>query len=77
MKMRGALCLGIVVSAFINTAWSADPIRIVLDGQPRAAVVLTADADGQTEAAARLLVEYVKQSSGAELSIVKGPFDIS
>ena len=68
-----ALCLGIVVSAFGNTAWSADPIRIVLDGQPRAAVVLPADADGQTEAAARLLVEYVKQSSGAELSIVKGP----
>ena len=65
MKVHEVLCLGIVVSAFGNTAWSAGPIRIVLDGQPRAAIVLPADADGQTETDARLLVEYVKQSSGA------------
>jgi hypothetical protein len=72
MKVHEVLCLGIVVSAFGNIAWSAEPIRIVLDGQPRAAVVLPADVDGQTEAAARVLVDYVRQSSGAELSIAKG-----
>jgi len=73
MKVCEILYLGIVVSAIGNIAWSAEPIRIVVDGQPQAAVVLAADADGQTEAAARVLVDYVKRSSGAELPIVKGP----
>ena len=72
MKMTRALCLGILIAAFGNVAWSTEQIRIVQDGQPRSVVVLPANADGQTEAAARLLVEYVKQSSGAELAIVKG-----
>ena len=53
MKVHEVLCLGIVVSAFGNIAWSAEPIRIVLDGRPRAAVVLPADAHRQSEAAAR------------------------
>lgn len=44
---------------------------IVENGRPRAAVVIPASPDEQTKGAAELLVEYVKRSSGAKLTIVE------
>jgi hypothetical protein len=73
MKLHEILGMRIAVSAFAIAAWSAEPIRIVHNGQPRSVVAVRADAERQTEEAARLLVEYVRQSSGAELPIVTGP----
>lgn len=72
MKGTGVLDVVSVVLTCCTAAQSADPVRIVADGQARAVVVLPADADGQTEGAARLLVEYVKRSTGAQLPVVKG-----
>ena len=45
------------------------PLRIVQDGQPRATIVVPADADEQAQKTAALLAEYVKKSSGAELPV--------
>ncbi|MFC1805466.1 hypothetical protein ACFL09_00610, partial [Planctomycetota bacterium] len=49
------------------------PIPIVENGQPRATIVIPEKADEQTEQAARLLAEYIKRSSGAELPIAPEP----
>ncbi len=49
------------------------PVAIVEDGQPRATILIPAGADEQTEQAARLLADYVKRSSGAELPVATEP----
>lgn len=63
----------VVVLSMGGLSAAAEPLRIVEDGRPRAAVMLPAGCDPQTRAAAELLVRYVKQSSGAELPIVQEP----
>jgi len=52
-------------------ASGAEQIRVVEDGRSRATVVVPAGCDEQTRAAAGLLVQYVKESSGAELPLVE------
>ena len=49
---------------------TAEPIRIVENGTPRAAVAIPVGCDSQTKAAADLLIQYVKASSGAQLQAV-------
>ena len=72
MSMHEALYLGVVVSAITSVAWSAEPIRIVERGQPKAVVVIPTGCDNQTKMAAELLVRYVRESSGASLPIREG-----
>ena len=72
IKFALAMCLAVLVSKPSTALQSAEQISIVSERQPRAAVVLPIQANEQTAAAARLLVEYVKQSSGAELPIARG-----
>ena len=71
MRMVFWLCVGWGVTAGVATG--AGVVRIVDAGRARAVVSLAGDVDGQTEQAAKLLVQYVKQSSGAELPIVTSP----
>jgi hypothetical protein len=63
--------LAVVLPA--SPATAAEAARIVEGGRPRAAVLLPADCDPQTRAAAGLLVQYVKESSGAELPVGQEP----
>ena len=65
------LRIGAILLLTAGVAFSGETIRIVEDGKPRARVVIPADCDGQTRAAAELLVQYVKQSSGAELPVAE------
>jgi len=62
---------GMILLSLAPAAWADGPVRIVEDGQPRAAVVVSTGADEQTKAAAALLVRYVKESSGAELPVAE------
>jgi len=65
------------LSLLLTAAWCAHvvsgyaaPIRIVEQGQALAQVVIPAQDAPKVRPAAELLVQYVKQSSGAELPIV-------
>ncbi len=49
---------------------ASEPIHIVDDGTPRAAIAVPIQCDAQTKAAAELLAKYVKESSGAELPVL-------
>jgi len=53
-------------------AFRGASVRIVEAGAPLAAIVVPADASAQVLAAASLLTRYVKESSGAELPVVRG-----
>ena len=53
----------------VQTCGAAEPVYIVKAGTPRAAVVVPTDCDAQIRAAADLLVQYVRESSGAELPL--------
>ncbi len=64
--MRFASLLLISVSGIALAA----SLTIVQDGRPRAAIVVAPEASQQVQEAAKLLSEYVKQSSGAELAVV-------
>ncbi len=77
MRLALSLVAALLASSFswVATAAAADtqagpPLRIVADGQARAMVVLPAQCDPQTQAAADLLVRYVEESSGATLNVV-------
>jgi hypothetical protein len=59
-----------ILGAVGATDAGAASIRIVEEGRPRAVVVIPTECDAQTKLAAELLVEYVQQSSDAELPIV-------
>jgi len=63
----------VLVCGVASAALGRPSIRIVDHGQPRAVIVTPADADKHTQAAARLLAEYVKKSSGAELPVAAEP----
>jgi hypothetical protein len=60
-----ALAAGLVLAL---AAPAPAGVPIVADGKPRAAIVVPADADPQTAAAARLLHRYVKEATGANLA---------
>ncbi len=62
--------------AFLHTSLlcRGEPLRIVDQGQARAAVVLPAGSSAALRAAAQLLVRYVRQASGAELPVGSEPF---
>lgn len=62
--------VGVVFMLGTNVALAADGIRIVEDGRPRAKVVVPSGADNQTRAAATMLADYVKRSSGATLTVI-------
>ena len=59
--------------AMAGAATADETIRIVADGRPRAVVAVPVDADEQTKQAAKLLVQFVRESSGAELPITGSP----
>lgn len=61
---------GVLVALACRPGLANEPIRIVDDGAARAAVVVPSGCPGQTKAAAELLVRYVQESSGAELSLL-------
>ena len=73
MGKRELLGLLAAVSTLCNLSPGAEPIRIVEEGRARAVVVIPRDCDDQTRAAADLLVEYAKRSSGATLPIAEEP----
>ncbi len=56
-----------------HVAPAVERVAIVQQGRPRAVVVLPADAGDQAERAARQLVEYLHESTGAELPVLNEP----
>ncbi|MFO8012064.1 MAG: DUF4838 domain-containing protein [Phycisphaerae bacterium] len=66
LAARLAALAGGLVLTFASTA-SAD-VPIVTDGKARAVIIVPADADPQTAAAADLLRRYVKEATGADLA---------
>ncbi len=62
-------CLSLALWLAAGSVALAAPLRIVVDGQPRAIVVLPNDGAGKLRPAADLLVAYIKRSSGAELPV--------
>jgi len=62
----------IILSLMFLTA-SANAIPIVVDHQPRAAIVLPEGASQQVRHATQLLQKYLQQSSGALLPVVQEP----
>ena len=52
---------------------AAPTLEIVRDGAPAATVVVAENASEQVRSAARLLVEYVEQSTGAALPLAQAP----
>src|SRR5699024_6798910 len=48
----------------------SDALSIVKDGQAQAIVVISEESDKEAKESAEILVDYVKQSTGAELSIM-------
>jgi len=71
MFPRNLVPIAALLIAMATAPLCAESIRIVEDGNPRATVVTGAQCDEQIKMAAELLVDYVKQSSGAELAIVE------
>ena len=71
MDRRNIVWIAAFLGATATACLAAEPIRLVEDGKPRATVVIPAQPDEQIKLAAELLVDYVKQSSGAELAIVE------
>ncbi|MEA1950576.1 MAG: DUF4838 domain-containing protein [Planctomycetota bacterium] len=55
--------------------WAGESLTIVEKSKPRAVIAMGADVSGQTEAAARMLADYIRRSSGAEMPISRGPID--
>ena len=70
--MRPTSIVLLIGSVLLPTATLAATLPIVENGKPTAVVVLSEKADAQTRQAAKLLVEYVRESTGAELPVVKG-----
>ena len=62
--------IAIVTILTCRPALAADPIRIVDNGTPLATIVVPDSCDAQTKAAADMLAQYVKESSGAGLPVV-------
>lgn len=59
----------LAAAVVVQPCGAAEPVFIVKAGTPRATVVVPTDCDPQTRAAADLLVQYVRESSGAELPL--------
>lgn len=67
---RWPACWVVSAAALVGGASvAAEPIRIVDEGTARAAIIVPAACDSQTRAAAELLAQCIRESSGATLAI--------
>lgn len=64
------LCFVTLAALASRTGAAAEPILIVDGGTVRAVAVVSAACDPQTRAAAELLAQYIKESSGTELAVL-------
>ena len=67
-SVRPVLLAGALLLAAATTV-DAGQIALVKAGRPRAEVIIPADADAQTRAAAGLLRRYVNEATGADLAV--------
>ena len=73
LHFRIAVFGQIVLALATNLCGAGETFAIVEKGEARAIIAVGADTSGQTEAAARMLADYIKRSSGAEMPISRGP----
>jgi hypothetical protein len=71
MKLKVLMALAILILA-VGVSAMGSGLTVVDEGQARAVIVIRPDADMQTRKAARVLAEYVKKSTGAELPLISG-----
>lgn len=63
------ILMAVACTLNLTVGWARN-VALVREGAPVATVVVAKDATGQVSSAAKMLVQYVEQASGAKLSIV-------
>ena len=77
MRTFSLFLAGLVLLGTTRLLPAAGNVQLVSDGQARALIVVPANADERTRAAAQMLSDYVKKSSGAALAIIADKAPVS
>ncbi|MGI6082090.1 MAG: DUF4838 domain-containing protein [Limnochordia bacterium] len=72
MRLKALISLLVLLLFALGVSAMASGLSVVDDGKARAVIVICPDADVQTQKAARVLVEYVRKSTGAQLPLIYG-----